>query len=96
MNTYVRRLTVPGREKERKIYKLRANIQAHNFEKGDFVLLKTSAKMGRKISYKWVRPKIVAGKITDLVYKVSDCYRTEKSNAHTRCIIFFRADMDEN
>lgn len=72
----------------------RTNVQAANFQIGNFVLVRRAQRKGHKLQFVWRGPRRLTAVKSDWVYEVQDLPQAKRGTVHARRLILYRAGLD--
>lgn len=72
----------------------KTNVQAANFETGDFVLVRRAQKKGHKLQFVWRGPRRIVAVNSGWVYQVEDLVNGRKETVHASRLVLYRSGLD--
>ena len=83
-----------ARKKQIAHHNKKTNIISHQFNIGDFVLIRTAQDRSHKLSFRWRGPQRISRIIGDAVYEVENLFNGEVDTVHASRIILYRDDLN--
>lgn len=95
MHRNVKGLVSKSRARAVAKHNAKTNVQAANFGKGDFVLVRRAQRKGHKLQFVWRGPRRVTEVKSAWVCEVEDLIHRKRETVHARRLVFYRAGLED-